>query len=212
MPTPPPWWRETQVAPDAVLRRALSSAQSDTTSLPSFMLSVSRFGEATLPLSRWSRPITMGAETSPFRTISLNARPRRWRWPRPTQQMRAGRPWKAMRSRAMSSPRWRGGSSGGHVERAVKVRVVGDQLFDALVSLVDVLGIAAERDPAERADAAAEERADVSGDEAGEVEGVGNALLIGFLADVVAVIEGRHAHRLEGEHRLDVARHGLLRR
>ena len=95
-----------------MLSSALSSGQSETASLPSFMLSVSRLGEATLPLSRWSRPMTIGAETSPFRTISLKARPRRWRWPRPTQQMRAGRPWKAIRSRAMSSQRWRCGSSG----------------------------------------------------------------------------------------------------
>ena len=56
--------------------------------------------------------MTMGALSSPVRTISLKARPRRWRWPRPTQQMRAGRPWKAMRSLAMSSQLCRCGSSG----------------------------------------------------------------------------------------------------
>ena len=69
------------------------------------MLSVSRFGLATEPVSRWSRPITIGAFSSPFFTISLNARPALWRSPRPSQQMRAGRPWNAMRSRAMSSQR-----------------------------------------------------------------------------------------------------------
>ena len=52
MPTPPPWCRLTQVAPPAVLSSALSSGQSLTASLPSFMLSVSRFGEATEPESR----------------------------------------------------------------------------------------------------------------------------------------------------------------
>ena len=57
----------------AVLSNALSNGQSETTSLPSIMLSVSRLGEATEPLSRWSRPMTIGALTSPFRTISLNA-------------------------------------------------------------------------------------------------------------------------------------------
>ena len=40
---------------------------------------------------------------SPDFTISLNANPKRWRSPRPTQQMRAGRPWKAMRCLAISS-------------------------------------------------------------------------------------------------------------
>ena len=106
MPTPPPWCRLTQVAPPAVLSRALSSGQSLTASVPSFMDSVSRLGLATEPQSRWSRPITMGALSSPFFTISLKARAALWRSPRPSQQMRAGRPWKLMRSRAMSSQRW----------------------------------------------------------------------------------------------------------
>src|SRR3546814_1121633 len=39
IPTPPPWWSETQVAPLAVLRRALSSGQSETASEPSRMAS-----------------------------------------------------------------------------------------------------------------------------------------------------------------------------
>src|SRR3546814_8693869 len=40
----------------------------------------------------------------------------------------------------------------GHVEPVVQVLVVGDQFLDLGVGLVDVLGVAAERDPAERAD------------------------------------------------------------
>ncbi|MNN78168.1 hypothetical protein D3C81_1946950 [compost metagenome] len=112
MPTPPPWCRDTQVAPLAVLSRALSSGQSDTASEPSFIDSVSRFGLATEPESRWSRPMTIGAESSPRRTISLNARPNLARWPSPTQQIRAGRPWKLMRSRAISNQRCRCSSSG----------------------------------------------------------------------------------------------------
>jgi hypothetical protein len=74
-PTPPPWCSDTQVAPLAVLSKAFSSGQSETASEPSRMASVSRFGLATEPESRWSRPMTIGAETSPLRTISLNARP-----------------------------------------------------------------------------------------------------------------------------------------
>ena len=49
MPTPPPWWNETQVAPEAQLSSALSSGQSDTASEPSFIASVSRLGLATEP-------------------------------------------------------------------------------------------------------------------------------------------------------------------
>ncbi len=81
MPTPPPWWKETQLAPEAVLRRALRIGQSATASEPSLMASVSRFGEATEPVSRWSRPITMGARISPEATSSFIARPKRARAP-----------------------------------------------------------------------------------------------------------------------------------
>ncbi len=42
MPTPPPWWMETQVAPEAVLTSAFSSGQSAMASEPSAIASVSR--------------------------------------------------------------------------------------------------------------------------------------------------------------------------
>ena len=42
MPTPPPWWIDTQEAPDAVLTSALSSGQSAIASEPSSIDSVSR--------------------------------------------------------------------------------------------------------------------------------------------------------------------------
>ena len=81
MPTPPPWWIDTQDAPDAVLTSALSSGQSAIASEPSSIASVSRYGEATEPESRWSRPITIGADSSPEATISLNRSPARCRSP-----------------------------------------------------------------------------------------------------------------------------------
>jgi hypothetical protein len=52
MPTPPPWWKLTQEAPLATLSIALRIGQSATASVPSFMASVSRLGEATEPQSR----------------------------------------------------------------------------------------------------------------------------------------------------------------
>ena len=84
---------DTHDAPEAVFTSALSSGQSAMASEPSSMASVSRYGEATEPESRWSRPITIGALTSPEATISLKRSPARWRSPYPSQQMRAGRPW-----------------------------------------------------------------------------------------------------------------------
>ena len=60
---------------------ALSSGQSAMASEPSRIDSVSRFGEATEPASRWSRPITMGALTARERTSSLKAAPARARSP-----------------------------------------------------------------------------------------------------------------------------------
>ena len=56
--------------------------------------------------------MTMGPLSSPDATISLNISPARWRSPRPIQQMRAGRPWKAIRSPAISSQRCRPALSG----------------------------------------------------------------------------------------------------
>ena len=55
--------------------------QSAIASEPSFIASVSRFGEATDPQSRWSRPMTIGAFTRPLRTSSLKMRPARARSP-----------------------------------------------------------------------------------------------------------------------------------
>ena len=176
MPTPPPWCSETQVAPLAQLSSALSSGQSDTASEPSCIASVSRLGLATEPESRWSRPITIGALSSPRATISLKARPRRC-------ALAEADPADARRQALERDALAR------HVEPVVQVRVVGDQLLHLGVGAVDVLRIARERRPAERADAAAEQRADIGRHEAREIEGVLHALVLRHLADVVAVVE-----------------------
>ncbi len=93
-----------------------------------------------------------------------------------------------------------------HVQPAVGVVVVREQLLDLGVGLVDVFRVTRERHPAERALALAEQRADVGRHEAGEVEGVAQALVEGHLADVVAVIHGGDAHGVEVEHGLHVHR------
>ena len=73
--------------------------------------------------------------------------------------------------------------------QCVQVRVVGQQLLHLRVGAVDVLGIARQRGPAERPDAAAEQRPDIGRHEAREVEGVGHAFVLRHLADVVAVVD-----------------------
>src|SRR5947209_20309894 len=99
---------DTQEAPEAVLTSAFSSGQSAIAAEPSAIASVSRYGEATEPASRWSRPITIGADSAPDATMSLNRTPARSRSPYPSQQILAGRPWNATFSDAarIHRPRW----------------------------------------------------------------------------------------------------------
>src|ERR1019366_6726370 len=84
MPTPPPWWMETHEAPEEAFTSAFSKGQSAMASEPSAIASVSRYGDATDPESRWSLPITIGAVRSPAATMALNSRPARSRSPRPS--------------------------------------------------------------------------------------------------------------------------------
>ena len=99
-----------------------------------------------------------------------------------------------------------------HVEPVVQVLIVGDQFLDLRIGLVDVLRITAQGHPAERADAAAEQRTHVGRHEPGEIEGILASFVEGHLADIVAVVEGRYALPLEGEHRLDMHAHRFLGR
>src|SRR5216684_6590109 len=111
MPTPPPWCTLTHDAPLEVLSSALRIGQSAMASEPSSIASVSRYGDATEPESRWSRPMTIGAFTAPLRTSSLKRRPARARSPYPSQQMRAGSPWNLTFSCAALIQRTRAASS-----------------------------------------------------------------------------------------------------
>ena len=58
---------------------------------------------STVGAAALKRPIPIGALTSPFATNSLNLSPALTRSPYPSQQIRAGKPWKEMRSAAISS-------------------------------------------------------------------------------------------------------------
>ena len=136
---------------------------------PSFMASVSRLGEATDPVSRWSRPMTIGAFTLPCFTSQLKRRPSSARSPYSSQQIRAGRPWKWTFSRAWAIHR-------------VSGSFPGNVSSDGSVGDGDVGGVAGERSPAERAGAAAEQRANELGDEPRNLEGIDEAAAIRDLA------------------------------
>ena len=86
----------------------------------------------------------------------------------------------------------------------MQVTIVGYQFLDLLVGPVNVLGIARQGCPAERAYAAAEQGPHICRHEPGKVERILHAVIERDLAYVVAVIECRHACGIELEHRFDV--------
>ena len=144
--------------PLAVLTSALSSGQSAIASEPSAIASVSRYGEATEPESRWSRPITIGADSSPAAHHLVEAQPE-------PVALAVAEPADARRAAPGRRPARRPGA----IQRA-RPLVVGELLEHGAVGGGDVGRIAGQRHPAERALALAEQRPDVGGQEAGVVE------------------------------------------
>ena len=161
-----------------MLTSAFRIGQSAIASEPSFIASVSRLGDATEPQSRWSRPMTIGAFTLPVRTSSLKRSPtcRALAVAEPADARRQALERDALLRQL--DPAARGLDRSG---TASSTACVGD---------ADVLRIARQRDPAERALALAEQRADVRRHEARDVEGASRTPASSRLrADVVAVVE-----------------------
>jgi hypothetical protein len=99
----------------------------------------------------------------------------------------------------------------GHVEPVVEVRIVRHDLLHARVRDRDVLGITAERDPAEGPLSFAEEGPHVRRHEAGDVERALDAHVLGVSADVVAVVAAERAALDHREHRAHLLGHAFLR-
>ena len=93
----------------------------------------------------------------------------------------------------------------------MQVRVFGEQLHDGAVGGENILRITRKRHPAKGSLALAKQRTDVGWHKAGEIERVRHAVVVGLLADVVAVVEHLRAGALEGQHCLHVSRHRVHR-
>ena len=108
--------------------------------------------------------------------------------------MRAGSPWNANRPRASRN-------------QLSQDLVLGEKLERQLIGTVDVLGIAGERNPAERPLPGAEQRPDILRNKSGDEERIDGAGVEGEAADVVAVVERDCPGSLEREHGVDVHDH-----
>ena len=98
------------------------------------------------------------------------------------------------------------------VEPIMEVKIIGQQFFDLGIRPVNILWITRKRCPAERPNAATEQRPDIGRHKSGEGKGIGNALILCNLTDVVAIVERRHPGPPKIEHRPDVGGHRRARR
>ena len=89
---------------------------------------------------------------------------------------------------------------GGHIQPIVQMFVIRKQFLHRRVGFVDILRIARQGHPAERADPFAKQGPDIGGHKTGESEGVFQPFVQRHLADVVAVIQRRHARIPEINH------------
>ena len=96
----------------------------------------------------------------------------------------------------------------GLLDPATKVFVVGEELEDGFVGLINVLGVSRQRRPAEGSFALCKEGANIGGNEAGEVKSPGISTKLCFCPNRVAVVEDDGTTVLEGDHGLDLLGHG----
>src|ERR1041385_3497202 len=139
MPTPPPWGNETHVAPAAALSRALRIGQAAMAPDPSFMPSVSRFGEA-------ARRAGVGVVApDDDRRLHLLLRDEAVEEQPGLVALAVAEPADA-RGEALELD-----ALLGHADPAVERGVVREKLEDRFVGGEEVRRIAAQRGPAERA-------------------------------------------------------------
>ena len=156
--------------------------QSAMASEPSSMPSVSRSGLATEPESRWSRPMTIGADTFPLRTSSLKASPATCRSRSPTSKYARAAldsgPFPA-RSEANAAVRHHRGSASAMV-----------------ICCGEVFGSSRQAGPPKRPGPPREQRTDVGHEhKTGILESVDNTSIESLSAQPIAVVEGNGTSR-----------------
>ena len=186
---PPKPCTATRSACEAVLSSAFRIGQSAMPSEPSRMRSVSRVGERPSPIEVVAREgDRAGDAAARDRVVDEQAE---------------------LAPVAVAEPadaRRQPGELNGLARRGDPVgdRLALEVLEDELVDLVDVLRVARDRKPAERADALAEERPDIALGEHAHLERVLDAHQLRTRPQAVAVLEHLRPAPLELEHRADV--------
>src|ERR1700744_572180 len=95
----------------------------------------------------------------------------------------------------------------GHVEPAVQVEILREQLLHGRVGAIYILGIPGQGSPAKRSHAPTEEGPDISGHKTRKFERAFYAFILRHLANIVAVIEDRYSLPAEAEHGVYVFRY-----
>ncbi len=198
MPTPPPWWTLTHVAPGCdVDERVQDRPVRDRVRAVAHRLGLAvrrrdRAGVEVVATDDHRRRHRAGADE----LVDRKAR---------------------ARAIAVTEPADPGGktlegdAAGRELEPALEQHVVREQRGELAVDHVDVRRISGEHRPSKRADPPAEERPDVRGDEAGIRERILETRVRGLAAQVVAVVEHVTARARELGHRAHVRDDRLAR-
>ena len=194
IPTPPPWWKLTQVAPGRrVQQRVEDRPVGDRVRPVAHALC--------LPERRGHRARVQVVAPDDDRGSQLTRR----------HHLVDAQP--CLRALAVAEPADPGRQALerhlllGQAQPSGQAGIFGEELHQGGIGLQDVIRIARQGGPAEGALALAEEGADEGRHEAGEVEGIGHPGFMRLLADVVAVVEDDRSRLLEGEHGSHVIGH-----
>jgi len=114
-----------------------------------------------------------------------------------------------------TNPRWQSlecNTFTSHIEPAMQIFIIRKKRFHFCVGLANIIRVARQRDPAEWAFTSTEQGSNIRRDKARHIKRIFHTLIKSDLANVVAVINRGHAHRLKIEQRLHMHRTAFRRR